>query len=153
MRSASFAVKCGASALVCLLMLAGCASPTGPGAPIQSGGPVESITGQWVFLGGADASGAISPSGSTVTLTINGRSSGGNAGCNAFGAVASGATTGAFSIRVGVHTNMACVEAERNITEQHYLSALGKVTAASLSGGDLTLKGPGITLKFDRSGS
>ncbi|HEX4057861.1 MAG TPA: META domain-containing protein [Galbitalea sp.] len=169
MRSARCAVSVAAAAglLAGALALSGCAGIRGIGAPPASGGPTtsptssptstsvpgESITGQWVLVSGEDGSHAITPIAKTVTLLIAGASSGGNGGCNAFGAVASGTTTGPFTIRVGIHTDMACVGANRNITEQQYFEALGKVEAASLSNAELILTGPGATLTFQRSGS
>lgn len=160
-----------ASALVCVLALGGCAGIRGSGSggsgsggsssggsggtgiPTPPGGTVESIAGDWVLLSGTSESRAIMPAGDQVTLMINGRNSGGNGGCNAFGARATGSTTGPFQIQVGIHTDMACVGDDRNISEQQYFSALGKITKAALSDGDLTLTGPGVTLRFDRARS
>jgi heat shock protein HslJ len=177
MRSARHAVTIAAAAsvLVGALALSGCAAVSGLGAPPASGGPTssgtpssgpptsgppstpsapgQSIAGGWVLISGQDGSKAITPSGATVTLTINGADSGGSGGCNAFGAVASGSTTGPFTIRVGIHTDMACVGDERNVTEHEYFDALGSISTAALSGGELTLSGPGASLKFRRSDS
>jgi heat shock protein HslJ len=88
-----------------------------------------------------------------VTLNINGRGSGGSGGCNSFGAIATGSTTGRFSIRLGIHTDMACVGAERDITEHHYFAALGKIDTALMTSDELTLTGPGVSLTFERSAS
>jgi heat shock protein HslJ len=151
MHSARGAVSVAAATglLLCAVALSGCAGIRANGGPQ----PAPSISGQWVLVSGKDGSAAITPASTNVTLLIKGASSGGNGGCNAFGARASGSTTGPLTITLGIHTNMACVGDDRNITEQQYFDALGKVTTAALSGSKLTLTGPAVTLTFDRSGS
>ena len=162
-----------ASLLACALALSGCSgssvgtgsgsgggSGTGTGAgsptPSASGSPTstpQSITGDWRLVSGTGASGPITPSATPVTLKINGQGSGGSGGCNAFGAIASASTTGAFTIRLGIHTDMACVGAGRDITEQHYFAALARITTASMQNGELVLSGPGVSLTFARPGA
>jgi heat shock protein HslJ len=100
---------------------------------------------------GTDANGTFSPDGATVTLKIDGVHSGGQGPCNAFGATVTGSVTGAISIVVGIHTEMACSEAIRNLTESRYFAALGKVSHSSISGGDLTLTGDNVRLVFARA--
>jgi heat shock protein HslJ len=135
-----------AFALFLTLTLAGCgASATVPG-PTSS---PKSVLGIWQLVGGSDSSGKIAPGG-TITLRLNGRNSGGDGPCNAFGAVETGTTAGPMTIRLGVHTDMACAQAIRNITESRYFAALGEVTHAAISGDMLTLTGGAITLRFLR---
>jgi heat shock protein HslJ len=165
MRSAKCAmvVAAATSVLACVLVLSGCAGIRGaadgppPGlthsSPTTSAAPGQSISGHWILISGQDGSQTMDPPAGTVTLNISGTRSGGNGGCNAFGATSSGTTTGPFTIRVGIHTDMACVGDERNVTEAQYFSALGKITSAALSREVLTLRGPGVTLTFDRLGS
>ncbi len=156
-----------ATALLIAILVAGCASATsgggsgaggsGPGGSGPGGsGPggsssVESITGTWQLIRGTDSKGTISPGTAEITLKLDGKSSGGHGPCNAFGATASSGTTGAISIRVGIHTDMACAEAVLNTTEARYFAALGTVTAASIANSQLMLSGDGDTLLFARA--
>jgi heat shock protein HslJ len=132
----------GATLLV--VALAGCAAATGAG----SG---QDITGNWRLVSGTDATGDITPGKAVVTLTIDGDSSGGHGPCNSFGATTAATTTGTISIVVGIHTEMACVDAELNTTESRYFAALGTVTRASLEKKKLTLAGDGDMLVFTKA--
>jgi heat shock protein HslJ len=147
------------SALV-VLVLAGCAGAIGTGGggtpPSGTGtgtgtGTVQSITGSWRLTSGTDAKGAMTLGTSAVTLTINGPSSGGRGGCNAFGAKTTGTTTGTIRVEVGIHTDMACVDPDIMSTESRYFAALDKVTNAALDNGILTLTGGGDTLVFGKA--
>ena len=162
LRARDAAAVLGATAIIAL-SLAGCASPTvsgggsGPGGSGAGGaGPGGSsttspISGAWQLVSGSDAKGTITPAAAIVTLTVDGAKSGGNGGCNAFGARVSAATTGPLTITVGIHTEMACAKPAANATEARYFAALGRITTASIAGGKLTLNGGGDTLRFVRS--
>jgi heat shock protein HslJ len=130
------------------LALAGCAGAVGTGGGAAAS---RSITGSWQLTRGTDAKGAMTLGASAVTLTINGASSGGRGGCNAFGAKTTGSTTGTISIVVGIHTDMACVDPDIMSTEGRYFAALDTVTNASLANGKLTLTGGGDTLVFSKA--
>jgi heat shock protein HslJ len=154
--TAFMAVKAIIASILLAFVLVGCAAASGGGSgPGGSSGtpsaPPEPIAETWQFVSGTDTNGAISPAGAVVTLKIDGAHSGGQGPCNAFGATVTGSTTGAISIVVGIHTMMACSEAVRNVTESRYFAALGKVTHSSISSGDLTLTGGGVTLVFARA--
>jgi heat shock protein HslJ len=114
-------------------------------------GSSQDLTGNWQLVSGADAKGVITPGSAVVTFKFNGQSSGGRGPCNSFGATAKGTTTGAISIVVGIHTEMACVDPELNSTESRYFAALDKVTTAALDSGTLTLTGNGDSLVFSRA--
>jgi heat shock protein HslJ len=114
-------------------------------------GSSQDITGNWQLVSGTDAKGAITPGSAVVTFRFNGQSSGGRGPCNSFGATAKGTTTGAISIVVGIHTEMACVDPELNSTESRYFAALDRVTTAALDSGTLTLTGNGDSLVFSRA--
>lgn len=163
MRSVKAAVILGAAAgsLACVLALSGCAAaggglggtPAGTGSPGSSSSTVgasQSITGGWSLVSGTDASGSIAPSGAPLTLKIDGQASGGNGGCTAFGAVATGATAGAFSLRFGAGSQLACANVQRSLIQRNYLAALRKIDTASMKGAQLVLTGPGVSLTFDR---
>ena len=141
----------GAAAIT--VMLAGCASGrVSGGTGGRSGtGSSHDINGAWQLVSGSDETGTITPGNAMVTFTFNGQSSGGHGPCNSFGATATGTTTGPVSIRVGIHTEMACVESELNTTETRYFAALDKVTTADLRAGTLVLSGAGDTLNFTRA--
>ncbi len=161
--SARIRATVAVSAILAVLALAGCASPTVSGGGSGAGGSgaggsgpggsstTTPITGNWSLLSGTDSKGAITPPDqATVTLKLDGRSSGGRGPCNAFGAMASASTTGPLTITLGVHTDMACVEPDYNTTEARYFAALGAIRSASVAGGKLTLTGGGDTLVFAR---
>jgi heat shock protein HslJ len=137
-------------AIVLAVVLAGCASPrTGD----RGTGQTQSITGTWQLVRGSDKSGAILPGDATVTFTFNGQNSGGHGPCNSFGATAIGTTTGPVSLRLGIHTEMACVggDPDPNTTEARYFAALDKVKTAAMTNGKLVLTGGGDSLQFTRA--
>jgi heat shock protein HslJ len=144
-----------------VLALAGCAGAVGTGdgsgnsstggGSTSGSGTAQSITGSWQLTSGTDAQGAMTLGTAAVTFTINGASSGGRGGCNAFGAKTTGSTTGAITIVVGIHTDMACVDPDIMSTEGRYFAALDKVTNAALDNGTLTLTGGGDTLVFSKA--
>jgi heat shock protein HslJ len=135
-----------ASALV-VLGLASCAFPGGNGGGAQP----RSITGSWQLTAASDSKGDITTKPAVVTLNIDGAKSGGHGPCNSFGATTHGTTTGAISIVVGVHTEMACSDQELNAAEERYFDALGKVTKATITNDRLTLTGDGDQLDFARA--
>jgi heat shock protein HslJ len=149
----------GATALV---VLVGCASGSvgdsgpsgsgsnGSGSSSSGSGSSASIRGTWKLTSGTDSTGAISPGTANVTLKVNGGSSGGHGPCNSFGADVTGTTTGAITIVVGIHTDMACVDPDLNTTETRYFAALDAVSKAALTSETLTLSGGGDTLVFSR---
>lgn len=152
-----------ATAVILACVLAGCAPSTvngggsGPGGSGPGGsGPggsstTSSIAGLWQLISGTDAKGALTPGSATVTLRLSGDTSGGQGPCNAYGAKASTSTTGPITIVMGIRTEMACVEPELNTTEARYFAALGRIKAASISAGHLSLTGGGDTLLFEKS--
>ena len=177
MKKVSLVSRIGAmlGSVLIVAALAGCAGgaagagsggfPTGGSSPGGSGsggsgsggsgsggaGSSKDITGNWQLVSGTDAKGAITPGSAVVTFKFNGQSSGGRGPCNSFGATAKGTTTGAISIVVGIHTEMACVDPELNATEARYFATLDKVTTAALDNSTLTLTGNGDSLVFSRA--
>jgi heat shock protein HslJ len=156
----------GLSAFVLAIALGGCAAASGGAGGGSGGGPSggssgtssdtpsaspQSILGTWQLVSGSDAAGALSPGDATVILKLDGDKSGGQGPCNAFGATETASTTGPISIRVGIHTDMACAEAAKNVIETRYFAALGKVSRAALADGKLTLTGGGVSLVFSRA--
>jgi len=148
----------GLAAVAIAIAVGGCASAAGggggyggSGGSSASGATPQSILGTWQLVSGMNATGPISPDGSTITLKLDGAHSGGKGPCNSFGATETGSTTGKISIRVGIRTMMACADAARNVTESNYFAALGKVTQASLSNDKLTLTGGGVSLVFTKA--
>jgi heat shock protein HslJ len=145
---------------ILIAALAGCAGTGGdtgggPGGQPSGGGTgsaggARSITGKWQLVSGTDEKGPITPGDAIVTFTFNGRSSGGHGPCNSFGATSTGTTIGPVSIRVGVHTDIACVEPELNTTEARYFAALGAIDTATITDGTLVLSGGEDTLQFVR---
>jgi heat shock protein HslJ len=155
----------GLSAFVLAIALGGCAAKSGgpgggtsgpPGAApsaTPSASPLaspQSILGTWRLVSGSDSSGTLSPAGATIILKLDGEKSGGQGPCNAYGATETGSIAGPISIRVGIHTEMACAEAARNVIESRYFSDLGKLSQAALADGKLTLSGGGVSLVFSR---
>jgi heat shock protein HslJ len=125
-------------------------TPSPSGSAPSNATPGLSLSGDWQLVSGTDSTGAITPGGAVVTLVFAGTQVHGNGSCNAFGATASAAITGPLTIRVGIHTEMACSQAARNATESRYFAALGRVTAAAIADNQLTLTGGGDTLVFSR---
>lgn len=142
-----------AAALACafaaMLALAGCARGVAGSDPAPTDTPT-SISGSWQFESGTDSVGRIAMGNATATFRFDGDRSGGRGPCNSFGATASGATTGAITIVVGIHTDMACLDPMLNTSESRYLAALDAVTRATVHGGALTLSGGGAVLTFGR---
>jgi heat shock protein HslJ len=137
-----------------VISLAGCAAASGgSGSDSGSGSPApgRDITGNWQLVSGTDATGDITPGKAVVTFKFDGSTSGGRGPCNSFGATAKGTTIGTISIVVGIHTEMACVDADLNTTEGRYFAALDKMTKASLANETLTLTGDGDSLVFTRA--
>jgi heat shock protein HslJ len=150
MKRVSLGSRLGAmlSSVLIVTALAACASAGGSG---HSSSSSQGITGNWRLVSGADAKGAFTTGSAVVTFTLDGQSSGGRGPCNSFGATTTGATTGAISVVVGIHTDMACMDPELNATEARYFAALDKVTTAALERGTLTLTGNGDSLVFTRA--
>jgi heat shock protein HslJ len=131
------------AAALLLVALAGCARAS-------HSSPARNIGGNWQLVSGTDATGGITPGQAIVTFKFDGANSSGRGPCNSFGATAKGSTTGSISIVVGIHTEMACVDAGLNATEGRYFAALDKVRKATLEKETLTLSGGGARLVFTR---
>jgi heat shock protein HslJ len=137
-------------AAILIAMLAGCAGARAGGG--GTGHP-QSITGKWQLVSGSDKDGSILPGNADVTFTFDGQTSGGHGPCNSFGAATTGTTTGAVTITIGIHTEIACVgtNPDPNTTEARYFTALDKVTTAAMTNGNLVLTGGGDSLQFTRA--
>jgi heat shock protein HslJ len=125
-------------------------SSTAPSSTAPGGGAGQSIGGSWQLVNGADSRGEITPGAATITLVFAGTQAHGDGGCNAFGATASSSVTGPLTIRLGIHTDMACAQGSLNATESRYFAALGTITEAAIAGDQLTLTGGTDTLVFMR---
>jgi hypothetical protein len=108
----------------------------------------ESIEGNWRLTSGVDTTGTFDIDNTIVTLTVNGSDSGGRAPCNSYALHITGTTAGAITIKQGSHTEIACVDSERNALETRYFGALNHVSVAALKGQTLVLRGDGVELDF-----
>jgi heat shock protein HslJ len=127
-------------------LLAACGS-------VSSGTPDSASTradleGSWHLVSGRDTEGRLPRfAGRQITLVVDSRGAGGLSACNHYGVTLTVDDdkvdfTGAYG------TEMAC-EPEVMTLEQRYLAALDAVERAERAGGELTLSGPGATLRFE----
>jgi heat shock protein HslJ len=146
---------------ISLLALSACAGPTsgvgpveppidrGPGLGEETPGdpiPIEGIDGDWIFLDGIDASGAMTVD-TTVTLMISGDSLIGQSSCNNYSASLDGEPT-ELTVKDLAHTERACIDDALTEFESRYFAALDRVTVAIPTGGSLVLQGDGVTMNF-----
>jgi heat shock protein HslJ len=139
-----------AAALAALFAFAACGStssstvPSDPPAAIDQGG-------EWHLVAGTvDGQALVLPADVPVTLVIEGSGVSGRSACNQYfgqftivdGAVTLGGLGG---------TEMACAEPIMAL-EAAYLGALAKVDSARMDGATLVLTGPGVEIRFQRTG-
>ena len=117
----------------------------------ESGGQEIDITGNWELLNGS-VDGEVIPliESSPVTLNVDGTEIGGTSACNSYGAqmVLSGAE---ISLSDLASTLMMCTP-EVMAVEVPYTAALAQVNAVAFEGEALVLTGPGVELRFARTG-
>jgi len=134
-------------ALALTVVLAGCGSAeqvttestTTPGSAPHLDGS------EWILV---ELKGASLAPGSNITLSFDGGSAGGFAGCNAYGAAYETAGDGALSIGLVERTAQACLEPQ-GVMEQEdaYLAALQEAAAYRVTGNGLEiLDGAGASL-------
>jgi heat shock protein HslJ len=117
---------------------------TDPGATPPAGG---SIDGEWQLTAATVDGQDLDVSAGPVTLIVEGDRWGGTSACNQYFAQA---TLDGSEVTVGPvgSTEMACAE-PRMTLEQHYLTALQRVTSAAADDQALTLRGDGVQMAFE----
>jgi heat shock protein HslJ len=135
-----------AAVAVLALALTGCAAGSGTAPETEEATPMTDLTGEWQLTKASDADGSMPVRGVPVTLAVNGTDVAGQAPCNQYsGSIDLGDDGVAFGPLT--RTKMACGE-PRDALENRYLDALASVTESRLSGDELTLSGPDISLRF-----
>ena len=126
------------------LVVAACAQPLGPAAPLSADGP----DGDWVLESGVPI-----VEGASITISFDGSQIGGRAACNTYGGTAH-IDGDAVSIPGGgpgatfFMTEMAC-DQQIQASEQTFVQALFAVSAWSIEDGRLHLTGPDVDLVFE----
>jgi heat shock protein HslJ len=110
------------------------------GSPVPD--PATTADGEWQLVSGAPL-----VEGFPVTLTIEGREAGGRAACNSFSAEVS-VDAGTIGFAGVGQTEMACEPAVMD-AESTFLSVLQVVESYQVTGGVLTLTGPGVELVLE----
>lgn len=127
-------------------LLAACGS-------VSSGTPDSASTradleGSWHLVSGRDAEGRLPRVPDRgITLVVDSKGAGGSSACNHYGATLT-VDDDKVDFTDTYGTEMAC-EPEVMTLEQRYLAALDVVEHAERAGGELTLSGPGTTLRFE----
>ncbi len=127
-------------------LLASCA------APAQSGS--SPMQGDWVLVSADDAAGALDPNAVDITLTVDGTTIGGTAGCNNYGGTVLGGITDGDELPVSVdglfQTEMFCDDDGVMQQEARYLQALGEVDSGIRVDADtMVLRGGDVRLEFE----
>lgn len=131
----------GATVLLTVLSLAGCAAAGG------SGSPADDVTGEWELVSGTAAGTALlQPPGSTATLTFDGAQAGGTSFCNSY---RGSYTLDGDSLRFdGLGSTEIGCDPDIMAAETAFLTALGTVARFGLDGSDLVLTGDDVELRF-----
>lgn len=139
------------AALAALFLVAACGGASITSTPSESPAPVNA-SGPWQLVAGTvGGTGLTLLPDAPITLVVEGSGVSGRSACNQY--------FGEFTIVNGMvtlnglgGTEMACEEPVMSL-EAAYLSGLAKVDSARMGGESLVLTGPGVELRFDRTGS
>lgn len=137
------------SCLLGALILAGCGSSAVSGSPSRSLAAPDPV-GAWQLVSGTVDGGSLTLSEDhPITAVIDGSRISGRSACNEYGGriepVGGGAAIGELA-----GTDMACGPDEVMALEAAYLAALARVRSFEVVAGQLTMRGDGIDLRFDR---